>query len=434
MSLQNDVLNIICGLFSNTRLSKSDVDEIINEFSTFISHKYNTLLRDTIQSALSNAVSKEISNEIDSIFNRFKNPFDFVETPDKRENMLIKYELYTPPEELKIGTKSCTKVDGTILQHQEKVVKIVHIPLKSSLKQLLQGSLWKNQLKKTDKKQLYLPLFFYSDDVEMGNGMGAHAGKNKVGANYVLIPCLPPSYASKISSIILSDLYFSNHRKLYGNKAIFKYTIEELNDLRENGIEVQVENKCYKVYFITSIVLGDNLGLNGMLGFIESFHSTTFCRICYSYPEIIPRMIRENSKFLRTIDNYENDVTCIENFRSGIKERCVFNELKDFHVITNMYVDILHDVYEGICSRTMCKIILKLVLEDKLFTIDFLNFRLSSIKFGFESSNIPLGINLEYLKNNGRMKMSGSEILFFTRYFCIIVGCKVPSGNQAWTL
>lgn len=456
MNLEQDVLKLICGLYAQIRLTRSDVNDIISTFS-FFTDKYNSILLDAIESALENSVSPEILSEIKNTFQRFKKPFDFVKTPELRESALIKKNLYTPPIEIPLTDKKVFVLDGLILSRKEVKVKKIHVPLKSSLTQLLQveglldetisymnslkkkkvlmnfiqGSLWQQLSKKIQKTGLILPLIFYSDDVEMGNGLGSHAGKNKVGANYVMIPTLPPNYASKLISIVLCDLYYASYKKLYGNKLIFEHTIKELNDLRETGIQINLKKKKIQVYFITSLVTGDNLGLNGMLGFVESFNNTVFCRICYSLPEAILNMTKEKTNLLRTVFNYERDLKSINTSESGLKEKCIFNDLTDFHAITNIYTDIMHDLYEGVCSQTMAKIILKLV-EDQVLTIEFINLRLESMIFGYESSNVPLNINIEYLKSNGHMKMSASESLFFTRYFSIIAGCKIISDNEAW--
>ena len=94
----------------------------------------------------------------------------------------------------------------------------------------------------------------------------------------------------------------------------------------------------------------------------------------------------------------------------------------------------MHDIYEGVCSYVIAELLLKFVVEDKLFNIDYINYKLHSLDFAFESSNVPPPINLDYLKNNRRLKMSAAESLFFTRYFGVMVGGIIESDNQYWTL
>ena len=137
---------------------------------------------------------------------------------------------------------------------------------------------------------------------------------------------------------------------------------------------------------------------------------------------------------LRTVEKYEEDVKNMSFSESGVKEECIFNAIKDFNVIQNSSVDIMHDIYEGVCNYVMAEHLLKFVVEDKLFNIDYINYKLRSMDFAFESSNVPPPINLDYLKNNRRLKMSAAESLFFTQYFVVMVGGIIESDNQYWRL
>ena len=74
------------------------------------------------------------------------------------------------------------------------------------------------------------------------------------------------------------------------------------------------------------------------------------------------------------------------------------------------------------------------LIEDKCFSIDYLNYQLSTINVDFESSNVPPEITIDYLKKNLKLKMSSSETVFFTRYFGILIGDQVPCENEIWTL
>lgn len=82
---------------------------------------------------------------------------------------------------------------------------------------------------------------------------------------------------------------------------------------------------------------------------------------------------------MRSVDLYEDDVRDNDVSRTGIKTRSPFNELHNFHVIENTSLDIMHDLFEGICSYEMCKILLTFILKDKYFSIDYLNSQLKTI-------------------------------------------------------
>lgn len=104
----------------------------------------------------------------------------------------------------------------------------------------IQGTLWKKQLEKFDKGKIVLPLHIYFDDLEPGNALGSHAGKNQIGCVYYTIPCLPPNFSSKLDSILVSDIFYSQDRKKIGNKLIFQKLISELLELYTFGLEIIV--------------------------------------------------------------------------------------------------------------------------------------------------------------------------------------------------
>lgn len=96
-----------------------------------------------------------------------------------------------------------------------------------ALYNFVQGSLWKKQLQNFNEDGIALPLFVYHDDVETRNALGSHSGTNQIGAVYATIPCFPASFSLKLNNIIATDIFYTEDRKLYGNKVIFKTLIEE---------------------------------------------------------------------------------------------------------------------------------------------------------------------------------------------------------------
>jgi len=52
-------------------------------------------------------------------------------------------------------------------------------------------------------------------------------------------------------------------------------------------------------------VLGDNLGLNSVLGFDENFSANYYCRICYSRKTSFQKMLFESTECLGNAKNYK---------------------------------------------------------------------------------------------------------------------------------
>ena len=140
---------------------------------------------------------------------------------------------------------------------------------KNVITNFMEGQLW--QKKYSKENRMILPLHLFADDFEMGNALGSHAGKQKLCGVYIILPFLPPHQAKKLYNIFLVTLFYSKYRKLFGNRAVFKKVIEEINFLSEYGIQININNKIITVYFELGLILGDNLGVNGVCGFAESF-------------------------------------------------------------------------------------------------------------------------------------------------------------------
>lgn len=125
-----------------------------------------------------------------------------------------------------------------------------------------------------------MPLIIFADEFETGNALGSHSGQQKLMGVYISLPFLPPHLVSDLKNIFLVTLFNYRYRNLFGNKAVFKKIIDELNILSKNGIQIVIDNKPIIIYFDLILVAGDNLGLNGICGFVENFSAHRFCRFC----------------------------------------------------------------------------------------------------------------------------------------------------------
>lgn len=170
----------------------------------------------------------------------------------------------------------------------------------------------------SNEKDIVLPLILFYDDLETGNALGSHSGVNKFGATYASIACLPPSLKSKLSSILLMSIVRSSDIKKFGYYATFSPTVDEINYLQNEGIFVMYKDLRVKIKFKLLLIVGDNLGLNSIFGFVESFKSTHFCRFCKLDRKDTELCITENLKRLRTKENYAKDLELCDQALTGI--------------------------------------------------------------------------------------------------------------------
>lgn len=277
--------------------------------------------------------------------------------------------------------------------------------------------------------------FLYFDDAEMGNPLGSHSGVHKMGCVYYTIPLIPPEYLSALENIFPAFLFHSTDRgeHKFNNKTLFSSLITELIDLQENGISICVNSTNITIHFALALILGDNLGLNSILGFVESFSAIYYCRTCCSPKSQMQTMLIESVYSIRNKENYKSDVQKNNISETGISSYCVFNEIPNYHVTVNIVCDFMHDVSEGVARYDMA-LIINYLIDHKYFSLENLNNRLILFEYGVtECKNKPPTISKTNLNNNC-IVMSASEMLCLVRYFGLIVGKLVPLDTKIWEL
>lgn len=214
-----------------------------------------------------------------------------------------------------------------------------------------------------------------------------------------------------MSSIIFSTIFYSNDKRRYNNEKVLKTLIDELNFLGEKGISFIVGGlqKCVKFQLV--LILGDNLGLNSITGFVECFKAKFCCRICKISSEGFLKYTNENDSTLRDKKNYAQDVETANEFITGVKELCVFNTVLGFHISEKISVDIMHDVLEGICQYALKSILHTFIFTKKRFTLDELNNRIKMFCFYPENLNRSPLIKLKTGKNKLNLKFSAAKTL-----------------------
>ena len=181
--------------------------------------------------------------------------------------------------------------------------------------------------------------------------------------------------------------------------------------------------------------MGDNLGLNGILGFVESFKSHYICRICKATSEETWDLVAEDESKLRTKINYITGVKQADAAKTGIKEECVFHKVNGFQLTENVTVDMMHDVLEGVCMYVMTSLIYTFVFEKHYFTLEDLNTRITDFEYdSIEKSNKPPAITMNRILQKVLLKMFAAEMLCLVRYFGLIIGDLIPKDDIHWEL
>lgn len=299
---------------------------------------------------------------------------------------------------------------------------------------VIQTEFWQTKMEtlSLDENTLALPIVIYFDDLKPLNALGSHSGIYKIGGVYISIACLPPQIQSKLKSIYLAMFFFTDDRRKFGNTRIFQPFIDILNKLQREGIDVQ-HNQIKKVKLIPIAILGDNLGLNSILGFVESFSSNFYCRFCKSPKSENQKNIEENKMVLRNINSYDIDVQTKNVTLTGIQENSVWNNLDNFHVVDNFGVDIMHDLLEGVCHYDLLNIIEKMI-GFNFFSLEKLNDRIYKHDYGPTATNINRVLITRSMFKQKKMKLSASEMLTFLNHFPLMIGDLIDVNCLEWKL
>jgi len=204
-----------------------------------------------------------------------------------------------------------------------------------------------------------------------------------------------------------------------------------MNELEKDGLIFNINDQQHTIYFALLTIIGDNLGVNYIFDFSMSFNSIHCCRICLADKTETQKQVKEYPEMLRTLEYYREDSARCSR---GVNAECVFNEIASFHVIENGTVDIMHDIFEGICRYEVAKILKTFIIDEKIFSLDTLNSRIKHFDFGTSvGKNMPLCIPNNVFTTQ-QLIISSSEMLFLVENLGLLIGDLVPLDHKVWEL
>ncbi|CAG9782655.1 unnamed protein product [Diatraea saccharalis] len=462
LTFETALASLIAALYGSANFPRNIIQIVLENLQNIISHSVVPLLREALQNMVNK--SSIVSNHsvlevVQTVINTVNSGLNKFSSEHRRLNYFQRCQTYIPPQSIVVGERqepntvndrdvfssvtrsmqfiplrkvlhaffSLESLLADTLQHMENLYSNI-----TRIQNFIQGNYW--QSKRTGNAgRIVVPLFIFFDDYETSNALGSHSGIHKLGALYVSIPCLPPWRCSALSNIFLTLLFHSSDRSEFGNNVIFMPVIDELNYLSTSGINFDLPDFNGTVYFELALILGDNLGIHSIIGFVESFSANYPCRICRVRKEDIKLQVCENSTTLRCNNDYDADIMEDIPGNSGVKEKCVWLKVSGFDLFKQVGVDVMHDILEGVGKYVMGLVLLKYISRFKYFSLELLNNRLRSFAYGPDNRNKLVELSMAHI-NQCNIRLSASEMLTFIRYFSILVGDKVPGGDSYWTL
>ncbi|KAL7297115.1 hypothetical protein TKK_0009536 [Trichogramma kaykai] len=252
--MNNYLVSFYLYLYGESTLSRDIVDKVVNFVRQFLITIFLPSLKKDIYDILKkdSRISEEVYVLLNSVFDDHVLVFDSISSEAKRfKSLKNMYKLKINKTD-KVDIGEC--FHKVMKDGKEKLIEVplsgAWIPLRDSLKLFLQipnmlkniksyiekleketdfvtniitntdivTNLWKKFYKPLFKNDFVLPIYVYYDDIEVGNPLGSHAGKNKFGLVYTSIACLPPEIASQLDSILFTTIFHVDDYKNSNNQ------------------------------------------------------------------------------------------------------------------------------------------------------------------------------------------------------------------------
>lgn len=449
----NELLEYVCNLHSKPNLSRLQVTEIYNSMAGLISYIINCTKNIFITKCEIN-----INNDIEELVNSPLVIFEKVNTEYKLLKYLQEKNLYVQPKSFEISLQNelvfhngvsnidCNHSKGVLMPIEFQIKSFFELPkifeevINNTEKlcserdylNFVNGNRWKSIMNKYEGN-IVIPYFLYNDDFQVDDALGSHSGEHSVSGFYYSFPTLPDHCCSALDNIFLAMLVKSKYVKTFGNKLCLRPLVEILHKIETEGIQINTESRGeLTVRFVLGLLIGDNLGLNSILGFSKSFNANFYCRFCKIPKSKANVAIIEDPTLIRNQSNYEQDLIIQDFSITGISDNCILNSLENFHATTNYSVDIMHDIFLGVCKYGICQVVLFYIKYTGFFSLELLNYRKQNFDYGsIEIGNFSLPIKLEHIKNN-IIHMSARETWCFVSFFPLIIGDLVPENDVVW--
>lgn len=207
----------------------------------------------------------------------------------------------------------------------------------------------------------------------------------------------------------------------------------QVNDLRklEQGVDLVLRDGRVVHRRGTVVqVVGDNLGLNQLCGFVDSFSALHFCRICTTYRPDCYNVCTDDCLELRNREQYSQQLKDVleGNLTTrdcGIKRSCSLNTLLYFHVVENVSVDCMHDISVGVAPYEVKLILSSFIFDEKYFSLELLNARLASFDYGFcDRRNKPTALKDADIRDQQKntLNQKASQIMCLIKILPFVIG------------
>lgn len=443
-------------------VAESTVQAMVGSMEELVNDIHEQTREAVLSCTSSEIQATDLEEKVENCFDQLENPFSVLNTAAKRQKFFEeKWEIVEPVEYV-LGVRFDLRRDRTTGVYNQIPVtdKFVYVPILGTLKSMFKnselcesflqvkqhkegvykdicdGSYFKsNDLFSQQKHALQIQLYY--DDFETANPLGSKKGIHKLGCIYFILRNLPPKCNSVLMNIHVVALFHSQDLRKYGFDEILKPLIDDVKTLEMQGIEVPFSDSPLRGTVIQ--VTGDNLGLHGLFGLIESFSATYFCRFCLTTKEESQSVFTEDNPCLifRTKEMHaEHCASLQENpmltSTFGVKKTCLLNTLCFYHISDNYAVDIMHDLLEGVVQYEL-KLVFQYLVNNQNLSLETLSQRIQSFNYGYiERKNRPSGLKMD--ESSKDLGLNAIQSWCLVRNAPLIFGDVIERNNSYWNL
>ena len=440
-------------------LSQSTVNSFVSSMEEVVS-EIHCHAKDAALWCLSTE-DKENKNRIEQSFQKLENPFTALNSEVKRNKHFKQKWGNVEPVEKVLGTRFDSRRNKTTGTYDQVVVtdKFAYVPILETLKTIFQNPELPDMVKPRhiSKEGVYIdlrdatylkesPLFsikkdalqiqLFYDDFETANPLGSKKGLHKLGAIYFTLRNFPPIFNSSLINIHLGALFHAQDIKRYGFDLILEPLVNDLKVLETEGLKIPMFE--HLIHGTIVQVTGDNLGLHGLFGFVESFSARYCCCFCLLEKHCFQTVFCEDDPevVLRTVDMHKQHCQTIQTDPTlphvyGVKRSCLLNSLQYFNTANNFSVDIMHDILEGVAQFEV-KLVLQYIQENFL-NAEQLAGRIHAFDYGYnQQRNRPPRVKL--FNGSNDLGLNAIQSWCLLRNMPLLFGDLIETGDKYWLL
>jgi hypothetical protein len=242
--IRNKAFKLINHFRAKNQLSNLLLNEIISMFGNFINDLVEICKEKTADLI---ELNQEQRINIEEFYSVLINPFNFISSVYKQQNLLEESGFYVAPQTINIGKRNETMIKNGKSIIVSKDITFEYVSIEETLKKLLENEEFLDTIKLNAANMVNEPYYYkshplfknknnlriilYNDDLEMCNAFGDSAGINKGGMFYFTLANLTRKHYSNLKNIYLVAVSQSEDFKTFGYNSVLELIMADVKKL-----------------------------------------------------------------------------------------------------------------------------------------------------------------------------------------------------------